>query len=309
MNRPVLVLGVTFVSLFAAVTAWKAGRKTERVEEGTALSEGRRAEVRRFWEVYGRATDLKQRGAWAEAAAAYREALEVDPRHEDALYYLGNALFEVGRYGEAVTAWRRLAEVNPMSARAHAQLGAVFSCGAAGAPFDLDAAEREFQRALEINQEESGPVLKLGEVALLKGDRRRALDCVTAVSRMNSKSVEAHYLIGYIRWLEGDPSTRSTSSGQAGSGQAALEALRKAVRFSQADQPVRGVAGEGDTQKKAPILSEGASRKSLFGPFCAALRGWQEGEVSAGRMEGEYRRLDAALKGVLKEHEQRRGVP
>jgi tetratricopeptide (TPR) repeat protein len=296
MNRPVLILSVTLVSLFVAVTAWKAGRKSERVEEWVALSEGRRAEVRRFWEVYGRATDLKQRGAWAEAASAYREALEIDPRHEDALYYLGNALFEAGRYGEAVEAWRRLAGVNPMSARAHAQLGAVFSCGAAGAPFDLDAAERAFQRALEINREESGPVLKLGEVALLKGDRRRALDYLTAVSRTNFKSVEAHYLTGYLRWLEGER-------------EAALEALRKAVRFSQADQPVRGVAGEGDTRKKAPILSEGASRKSLFGPFCAALRGWQEVEVSAGRMEGEYRRLDAALKGVLKENEQGRGVP
>jgi tetratricopeptide (TPR) repeat protein len=283
MNRPVLILSVALASVFAAITAWKAGRKTERVEEGAALSEGRRAEVRRFWEVYGRATDLKQRGAWAEAASAYREALEVDPRHEDALYYLGNALFEAGRYGEAVTAWRRLVEVNPLSARAHAQLGAVFSCGAPGAPFDLDAAEREFQRALEINQEESGPVLKSGEVALLKGDRRRALDHLTAVGRMNFRSVEAHYLIGYLRWLEGDR-------------EAALDALRKAVRFSQADQPVRGVAGEGDTKKKAPILSEGASRKSLFGPFCAALRGWQEGEVSAGRMEGEFRKLDAVLK-------------
>lgn len=119
MNRPVLILSVTLVSVFAAVTAWKASRKAERVEEGVALSEGRRAEVRRFWEVYGRATDLKQRGAWAE-----------------------------------------------------------------------------------------------------------------------------------------------------------------------------------DTKKKAPILSEGASRKSLFGPFCAALRGWQEGEVSAGRMEGEYRKLDAVLKNL-----------
>jgi tetratricopeptide (TPR) repeat protein len=288
MNRPVLILGVTLASVFAAVTAWKISRKTERVEEGSsALSEGRKAEVRRFWEVYRRATDLKQRGAWAQAASAYREALGIDPRHEDALYYLGNALFESGGYGEAVEVWRRLVEVNPMSARAHAQLGAVFSCGAPRAPFDLDAAEREFQRALEINREESGPVLQLGEVALLKGDRRRALECFTAVGRTNFKSVEARYMIGYLRWLEGD-------------GEAASTALQKAVKLSQADQPVGGVAGEGDTKKKAPILSEGASRKSLFGPYCTALRGWQEGGVSTGRMEEEYRRLDAALKDLLK---------
>jgi len=286
MNRPVLVLGVTLASLFAAVTAWKISRKAEQTEEGQpALSEGRRAEVRRFWEVYGRATDLKQRGAWAEAASAYGEALEVDPRHEDALYSLGNALFEAGRYGEAVAAWRRLVEVNPMSARAHAQLGAVYSCGAPGAPFDLEAAEREFRRALELNKEETGPVLKLGEVALLKGDRRLALDHLTAASRTNFRSVEAHYLIGYIRWLGGDR-------------EAALDALRKAVAFSQADRPAGGVAGEGDTKKRAaqPILSEGASRKSLFAPFCAALKDRRAGDISAGWMEAEYRRLDALLR-------------
>lgn len=288
MSRPVLILGVALASLFAAVTAWKISRKTEHVEEGpSALSADRKAEILRFWEVYRRATDLKQRGAWAEAAAAYREALRVDPHHEDALYYLGNALFESGRYEEAVEAWRRLVEVNPMSARAHAQLGAITSCGAPGAPFDLDTAEREFQRALEINQEESGPLLKLGEVSLLKGDGRRALDYFTATSRTNFKSVEAYYLIGYIKWSEGD-------------GAGARAALQKAVKFSEAEQPTKGVAGEGDTKKKAaqPTLSEGASRKSLFAPYCAALKGWRGGDVSAGRMEEEYRKLDAVLKGL-----------
>lgn len=286
MNRSLLILTVSLASLFAAVALWKGSRGAGPAEERhSALSEGRKAEIRRFWEVYRRAAELKQQGAWAEAAPAYREALEIDPRHEDALYYLGNVLFESGRYQEAVTAWRRLVEVNPLSARAHAQLGAVYSCGAPGAPFDLDVAEWEFQQALSINGEESGPVLKLGEVALLKGDRRRALDSFTAASRTNFKSVEAHYLIGYLRWLEGDRV-------------AALAALQTAVKLSQADQPVRGVAGEGDTKKKASILSEGTSRKSLFGPHWTALRDWREGDVSAGRMEEEYRKLDAVLKGL-----------
>jgi tetratricopeptide (TPR) repeat protein len=289
MRRPILIVGGIFILVFGTITLWKGSRETGDVEEGqSTLSEERKAEIRRFWEVYRRATDLKQQGKWEQAALTYREALAIDPRHEDALYYLGNAMFELERYEEAISAWRRLAGVNPMSARAHAQLGAVYSCGAPGAPFDLDVAEREVQRALAINKEESGPILKMGEVALLKGDRKKALDYFTAAGRTNFKSVEAHYLTGYLKWLEGDRA-------------AALTSLGKAVTLSQADKPIKGVAGEGDTKKKAaqPILSEGASRKSLFGPYWMALREWGGGTVSTARMEEEYRKLDTMLKDSL----------
>lgn len=298
MKRSAIIAGVILVVLFMVITLWKRSNisTSQRPNAGdgqSTLSDERKAEIRRFWEIYRQATALKQQGAWVQAASTYREALQIDPRHEDALYYLGNALFELGRYDEAVTAWRQLVEVNPLSARAHAQLGAVYSCGASGAPFDLDVAEREFQRALAINKEESGPVIKLGEVSLLKGDRRQALHYFTAASRTNFKSVEAHYLIGYLKWLEGDRVV-------------ALAALQKALKFGQADKPVKGVAGEGDTKKKAaqPILSEGASRKSLFEPYWAAIKNWEGADISAARMEEEYRRLDIVLKGLLlRKHE------
>lgn len=289
MKRRIIIVGVVFVVTFGAITVWKENRRVDAVEEGpSGLSEERKAAIRRFWDIYNRATDLKQQGTWGEAVSAYREALEINPQHEDALYYLGNSLFELERYDEAIREWRRLVEVNSQSARAHAQLGAVYSCGAPKAPFDLDVAEREFLRALAINKEESGPVLKLGEVALLKGDMKRAMYYLTASSRTNFRSVEAQYLIGYLRWLEGDRD-------------AALSALQKAVKFSQGDKPVKGVAGEGDTKKKAaqPIVAEGASRKSLFTPYWRALQEWEE--VSAPQMEEEYGKLDTALGRVLKE--------
>lgn len=328
MKRPVAIATVTLVVLFSAITLWKNRDRSEPAGAGavggsgaasdlgtvaghgtgessvmtagsgaspsggtgaasggnSALSVDQKTRIRQFWEVYRRATDLKQQGAWGQAASAYRDALQIDPQHEDALYYFGNASFELERYDEAVDSWRRLVEVNPLSARAHAQLGAVYSCGAQGAPFDLDIAEKEFQRALAINKEESGPVLKLGEVSLLKGNRQQALDFFTAAGRMNFRSVEAPYLMGYVRWSEGDRA-------------AALAAFQRAVKLSQAEKPVKGVAGEGDTKKKAaqPILSEGASRKSIFAPYWMALKDWPEGDATATQMEREYRKLDSVL--------------
>ena len=288
MKRFLVILGLGAALVAAMLALGRGERETSPAPQNKQdISSEHKERIRRFWEVYREATLSKQTGQWEQAAAGYREALAIDPRHEDALYYLGNALFELGRYEEAAAFWRQLAEVNPLSARAHAQLGAVYSCRAPGAPFDLDIAEQECRRALAINQEESGPVLKLGEVLLLKGDLEQARSYFLAASRTNFKSVEAHYLAGYIAWRKGE---------RAG----ALSALQKAVILSQAERPPAGVPGEGDTKKKAaqPILSEGAGRKSSFTPYWSALKDWKEGDASPERTDAEYGRVDRLLRGL-----------
>jgi tetratricopeptide (TPR) repeat protein len=291
MKRSVIIVAVILVAVFAAISVRKSARNTTVPEtvEDSGLSAERKAEIRRFWDVHRRATGLMRQGAWEEATTAYREALAIDPQHEDALYYLGNMFFELERYEEAVTTWRRLAEVNPMSTRAHIQLGAVHSCGAEGAPFDLEVAEREFQRALDINKEETGPVVKLGEVYLLSGRSQQALTFFKAAVQSNFKSVEAHYLIGYLEWQRG---------GRA----AALQALRQAAELSRAKQkPAGEPMGEGDTRTTGggPMLTESASRRSLFAPHWMALKAWEHTEVSESRMDDEYEGLDQKLRLLL----------
>jgi tetratricopeptide (TPR) repeat protein len=182
-----------------------------------------------------------------------------------------------------------LVEVNPMSTRAHIQLGAVYSCGVEGAPFDLDIAEREFQRALAINKEETGPIVKLGEVCLLGGRSHEALTYFTKTIQSNFKSIEAHYLIGYLKW-------------QAGDREEALEALGQAATLSRAKQPTGAPLGEGDTRTAGggPILAESASRRSFFAPYWMALKTWEHTEVSEHQMEDEYKELDDQLNLLLK---------
>ena len=252
--------------------------------ERSAPERQRREAVRRFWQVYKRATELRLQRDWDGAVATYGEALKLDAGHEDALYYLGNALFEAGRYDEAIAAWEDLVRVNSLSARAHAQLGAVYSCGAPGAPFDLERAEGQFKRALEINKEESGPVLKLGEIALLKGDEERALEYLAAGSRSNFKSVAAHYLIGYLQWHWGEQ-------------QVALESLQRAVELSRGKAVSSSASNEGDTRGPGgqPLLAAGARRKSLLEPYWRSLEEWDEQGVTKLRMAKEYGQLQVRL--------------
>lgn len=259
-----------------------AGPEPETGRAG--LSAERKVQIRRFWEAYNRATTRRIAEDWSGAAAAYQEALVLDPEHEDARYYLGNACFELGRYAEAEQAWRQLAEANPLqSSRSRVQLAMLYSSGLAGAPFDLEVAERELHQALAINQEESGPILRLGEIALLRGDRQEALRHLRAARQLNYNSVSAHYLMGYLEWAEGKPQT-------------ALEELQQAVRFTRAAAPAPQASAEGDTRKKGPLLARGVARRGLLAPHWGRLAEWPEGPVTPARMEEEYARLDRVMK-------------
>ncbi|MBI4421528.1 MAG: VCBS repeat-containing protein [Gemmatimonadetes bacterium] len=194
-------LVVTWPSGVRQVVPRVASNQTLRLVEG----EGARAGIREFWEIYRAATGHRAAGRIGAARDAYRRALELNPRHEDALYYLGNMALELGGYDEARSAWARLVQVNPRSARAHSRLGDLYGCMDPGAPRDFARAEAEFRRALQLNREETGSLLHLGEIALLRGDLADAISYLDTVMGSHSRSVEAHFLKGYVAWKRGQP--------------------------------------------------------------------------------------------------------
>jgi tetratricopeptide (TPR) repeat protein len=255
-STSVYTLVGVFLLAFLGIAALKGTRTAQDgPAPGSVFSEARKAQIAAFWEAYRRASERRQAGDLEAAVPAYREALRLDARHEDTLYYLGNALFDLGRYEEALAAFRQLIAVNPLSARAHFQAGAVLSCPEPGAPFDLEAAEQEFRRTLEINREESEPLVRLGEVALARGDLDAAEAHLTGAVRLNAKAAGAYYLLGYIRWTRGDRA-----------GAAAL--LHTALRQKAPEKPAHGVLGEGD--RRQPHRPGEVRRQSLFAPFVEA---------------------------------------
>jgi hypothetical protein len=93
-----------------------------------------------------------------------------------------------------------------------------------------------------LNREETGTLLRLGEVAVLRGDLASAVKQFDAVIVTHPRSVEAHYLKGYVAWKRGQSAT------------AAAE-LQHAVALANAPQPVQQAPSEGDTkQGTTPLL-------------------------------------------------------
>lgn len=280
-RRAVLALSLAALGV-GGLVLWTGRPEPQSEEAGLADSAAvlGQERLRRLWELYRRATAARMAGEIEEAVALYEAALELNGTHEDALYYLGNVQFELGQFLEAERAWRRLVEVNPVSSRAHVQLGVLYACRARPARFDPVAARAEFRRALEINQEETGPLLRLGELALLAGDQGSARQQLSAVVRTNPRSAEAYFLLGYIAWVDGQR-------------REAAARLREAVRAAHPPEAVAGIPGEGDTRSAAPLGRRPSPCPSLA-PDAAVLGRLPE-ETVVAVMDSLYRRVARAL--------------
>jgi hypothetical protein len=270
--------------LFAGVTFLKSrSSDTQGSLDSVSMSDEDRDRIRRFWEVYRLATDHRIAGRSAEAAEQYRGALTLNPEHQDALYYLGNMQLALGDLTAAEQAWQRLLEIDPTSARAHSQLGTLYFCVGEEEPLQPEKAAAEFQRALAIYTEETGPLLHLGEIALVQGHLENARYYFDAVIGSNFSSVEAHFYEGYIEWTTGDRAQ-------------AAELLAAAIRFAEPPEPVEGVLGEGDTREGAapmvstPVRCEGM--QTLVGELVES-----DGGV-ARQVEPVYRKFDEFLEEV-----------
>jgi tetratricopeptide (TPR) repeat protein len=265
---------------------WPSGARDVRTavspNETIAITEGAaqpadRTQLQAFWALYREATAQRVAGETQRAADTYARALTLQSDHEDVLYYFGSMRLELGDFAGAARAWQHLVAVNPTSARAHSRLGALYLCLTRGGPFQIDSAERHLRTAHEINREESGPLLHLGEVALLRGDTGSARGNFSAVLATHAASGPAHFYVGYLAWKAKDMAT-------------ARAHLRLATT---AAPPVAagGVPGEGDTKNgNAPLRSTGNR--------CGELRTLTE-RAAARDLEGDmsirYSLLDSLL--------------
>ncbi len=99
-------------------------------------------------------------GRFAEAAAAYRDALAADPMHADAHNGLGVAYAEQGRYTDAVASFHAALALKPLAAHVHNNLGYTWLLQG-----EFTEATKALQQALDI---EPGNEIALRNLRLVK---------------------------------------------------------------------------------------------------------------------------------------------
>ena len=133
---------------------------------------------------YHRAGDL------AQAAAIYRQILELDPANGPALFHLGAACEALGELPKAVECYRRLARLEPGQADVHYRLGtALFSQGK-----PAEAAEA-IEEALRLRPDYAEAHTNLGVALHALGQWDRAIACYRrALSLGPDHAVVRNYL-------------------------------------------------------------------------------------------------------------------
>jgi tetratricopeptide (TPR) repeat protein len=137
-------------------------------------------------------TALMAQGDLEGAIAAYRRALALDPKLAMAHYNLGNALYTKGDLAGAIAAFRQATALDPTFAPAHANLGTALK-----AQGDLEGAIAAYRRALDLNPKLAQAHYNLGVALATKGDLEGAVAAYRRALDLNPKYAEAHCNLGH----------------------------------------------------------------------------------------------------------------
>lgn len=163
-----------------------------------------RAGLVQFWEKQHAAMDaMKRERNFAKAAQLFREALAMNPGHEDSHYYLANCLAALNDIPSAIAELDALARINPQNHRAFQRKGELLAASAS-AKSQLDLARQSLDAALRLNSEETGTLVLLGQVALAQGDLVNAEQRFAHACQANPRAVNVWFLRSYIAWKQRD---------------------------------------------------------------------------------------------------------
>ncbi len=210
-----------------------------------------REQLVQFWAKQHAAMDaLKRENDIPKATALFREAVALNPAHEDSRYYLANCLYAQGDTAGALAQLDELIRTNPQSHRGYQRKGLLLAASA-GSKAQLTAAEAAVNQALALNPEETGTLLLLGEIALLKGDAKTAAQRLELACRTNPRATGGFFLRGYIAWKSNEAAR-------------ARELLQSAKNTRGKDWKPAGTVAEGDvrarTHAEGSVLSQSWER-------------------------------------------------
>jgi predicted TPR repeat methyltransferase len=121
-----------------------------------------------------------QSGNTAQAEALYRQVLDLDPRHVEALYLLGALCQLLGRTAESIAFYQQCLKVKPDYAQVHNNLGVIHA-----AQGRLDEALACYREALRHRPDVAEMHTNLGHVFTKLGRRQEAAAAYAEARRLN----------------------------------------------------------------------------------------------------------------------------
>ena len=158
----------------------------------TALGEKKAAEHPHAWKNHFElGVEHNCNGRREQAAAALRQAVDLNPRYLPAWVNLGYVLCELGRHAEAEAALKRALELEPRDPEAHCNLGVVYMRTA-----DWRSAETHFRKALAERPDYVNAMCNLGQTLLRLGRNEEAIAQLTKAVELTPKNAGAKADLG-----------------------------------------------------------------------------------------------------------------
>lgn len=150
--------------------------------------------------LFAAAVGHHRNGRIAEAERLYRSILAFDPRHADALHYLGVAAMQRGGNAEAIDLIGKSLAANKRNAEAHYHIGLAYA--ALGRFEDVETHNR---RAVSLKPDYAQAHLNLGNALMALGRNSEAADCYRRAIGLSPNAAEAHFNLGNVLSEGRDP--------------------------------------------------------------------------------------------------------
>ncbi len=142
---------------------------------------------------------LRNSGKLAESLAAYREAIQRNPRLVAARINLGSALRRQVRLAESIDTLRAASEIEPNNAAVWHELGLAYQ-----AQGQMADAAKAIRQAIALDPDLPEPHGNLGIVLLASGDRTSAETAFREAIRIQPDSADAHGNLANLLAVKGD---------------------------------------------------------------------------------------------------------
>lgn len=171
-------------------------------------------------QVLGEAVKHHRAGNLPQAEKLYRQVLDVDPDHVDALHLLGLISAQLGRSEEALEFLGRAVQMRPEFAEAHNSLGTVLERQG-----KLAEAARCYRQALALRPDMAHTHNNLGQVLVAQGELTEAQSCFEQALRLQLNFAKAQYNLAHTL------TRRGVALQQQGKIAEAIACYREALRL------------------------------------------------------------------------------
>jgi tetratricopeptide (TPR) repeat protein len=157
-----------------------------------------RPDLAKAQQLFNRGNKLIEQGAYAEAAALYEEAVELDSSHSAAINNLGSALLHLSRYDEAERYFREAIATKPDFSDPYSNLGNLLRQKGY-----LSESEELLRRALKLRPNNLDARINLGLTLVFQGRTRDARACFAKALKTQPRNLQALFGMGQIAMVEG----------------------------------------------------------------------------------------------------------